>query len=215
MAVGRHGAQGVRLGFLRRVDVDAVQIEPRLLGGDGEARFVDQPLQIVGGEAELVGQGARRHLREILFRQARQLEAHRAGADRQPAAFAGEQFGLHLRAVRQLAHDVVEHVRGRGGRAVAQHVGRDGFDDLDVQIGGGELQRALGRLDHHVREDRDGVAPFDDALNMAQRLQKSAAFDVDFHGSSDCRAVPRKAPSGPLARPPEVLDSLELIKAKD
>ena len=130
------------------MDIDAVEIEPRLFGRDGEAGLVDQPLQIVGRQAEAMGQGARRHLREILFRQAGQLEAHRAGGDRQPPAFAGEQFGLHLRAVGQLAHDVVEHMRGRRGRAVAQHVGRDGFDDLDVQIGGGELQLALGRLDH-------------------------------------------------------------------
>jgi hypothetical protein len=50
---------------------------------------------------------------------------------------------------------------------------------------------------------------------MAQRLQKSAPFDVDFHGSFDCRAVPRKAPSGPLAACPEALDFLELLKAKD
>ena len=80
-----------------------------------------------------------------------------------------------------LAHDVVEHVRGRGRRAVAQHVGGSSFDDLDVEIGGGQLQLPLGRLDHHIGEDRDRVAPFDDALDMAERLQKGAAFDVDFH----------------------------------
>jgi hypothetical protein len=50
---------------------------------------------------------------------------------------------------------------------------------------------------------------------MAQRLQKSAPFDVDFHGSFDCRKVPGKAPSGPLAGCPEALDFLELSKAED
>ena len=50
---------------------------------------------------------------------------------------------------------------------------------------------------------------------MAQRLQKSAAFDVDFHGSFDCRPVPEKAPPGPRPGHPEALDFLELLKPRE
>ena len=78
-------------------------------------------------------------------------------------------------------------MRGRGGRAVAQHVGGDGFDDLDVEIGRGQLQPALGRLDQDIRQNRDRVAPLDHALHMSQRLQESAAFNIDLHRAAGSR----------------------------
>ena len=62
---------------LRGVQIDAVQVEPRLLGRDREARLVDQPLQIVRGEAEAVGQRARRHLREIFLAAGRRARSGR------------------------------------------------------------------------------------------------------------------------------------------
>jgi len=45
-------------------------------------------------------------------------------------------------------------------------------------------------------------------------FKESAPFDVDFHGSFDCRRFlekPLPVPRGP----PEALDFLELLKAKD
>ncbi len=159
----------------------------------------DDALEVVGRQAEFVGQGARRHLGEILARQAGQFKARRAGADRQAAAFAGQEFDLHLGAVRQLADDVVEHVGGRGGGAVAQDVGGQRLDDLDVQVGGGELQTGLARLDQDVGQDRDGVAALDHALDMVQRLEEGAAFDVDLHGLiAACYTDPT-----PISRPRE------------
>ena len=39
----------------------------------------------------------------------------------------------------------------------------------------------LARLDQHVGEDRDGVAPFDDAMDVAQRLEQGGSLDGDLH----------------------------------
>ena len=131
-----------------------------------------------------MGQGARRHLGEIFPRQAGQFEARGAGRDRQPSAFAGQQFGLDLGAVGKLAHDVVEHVRRRRGRTVAQHVGGQRLDNLDIQVGRGELELALARLDQDIGQDRDGVATLDHALDMVQGFQQGATLDVDLHSST-------------------------------
>ncbi len=82
-------------------------------------------------------------------RQASSKRTLPADTRRRPA-IARRQFGLHLGAFRHFAHDVVEHVRRRCGRAVAQHIGRHGLNDFDVEIGGGELELALGGFDQHV-----------------------------------------------------------------
>ncbi len=66
--------------------------------------------QLAGGE-----------IRKIALRQGLQREARTAGADEQGGAVAGG-FQLHLGAFGQLAHDVVEHVRGNGGGAGLLHL---------------------------------------------------------------------------------------------
>ena len=43
-----------------------------------------------------------------------------------------------LRAVRQLAHDIVEHMGGHGGGTRLGDIGADGFDDLDIEIRRGQ-----------------------------------------------------------------------------
>ena len=53
---------------------------------------------------------------------------------------------------------------------------------VEIHVGGGQAERIGAGLEQDVGEDRDGVAPLDDALDMAQRLQQSAAFDGQFHG---------------------------------
>ena len=64
MAVGRHRAQRRLLAARGGVQIDAVQIVAGLLGGDGEARLVDQALQVRGGDREAVAETRRRRDRE-------------------------------------------------------------------------------------------------------------------------------------------------------
>ena len=82
-----------------------------------------------------------------------------------------------LGAVGQLSHDVVEHVRGNRARARLLDRGRHAVDDLHVEVG--RLQRQLVALgaQEHVGEDRDGVAPLDDAMDVVERLQEVRPFD--------------------------------------
>ena len=45
--------------------------------------------------------------------------------------------------------------------------------DLDVEVGRRQPELAVTRLEQHVGEDRNGVAPLDDALHMGERLEES------------------------------------------
>ena len=59
------------------------------------------------------------------------------------------------------------HGRGTGGL----DLGLDGFDHLEIEIGRHQLDAAVGAgLDQHVGEDRNGVAPLNHGLDMAQAL---------------------------------------------
>ena len=119
VAVGRDRAQHLRLGGAGGVQIDAVEVVARLLGRDRELGLVDQPLEVGGGEREAVRHLAGGEIGKIALRQGLQREARAPGADRQHGAVAG---GLEhdLRALRQLAHDLVEHVRRHRGRAAGR-----------------------------------------------------------------------------------------------
>ena len=55
---------------------------------------------------------------------------------------------------------------------VLGHLGGDRLDDLDIEIGGGELDAVALRLHQDIGQDRNGVAPLDHALHMVERLEK-------------------------------------------
>jgi len=113
------------------------------------------------------------------------------------------------------AHDVVEHVRGRGGRAaLSTSAGMASTISMSRSVA---VSFSVPLAASIITFERMGIVlrRSTTPLDVAQRLQESAPFDVDFHGSFDCRKVPGKAPSGPLAGPPEALDFLELLKAKE
>ena len=86
-----------------------------------------------------------------------------------------------LRALRQLAHDVVDHMRRHGGRAALGDVGGDGFGRLEVEVGALQRQSAVRGLDQHVGQDRDRVAPLDDAMDVSQSLEQDRTLDGDLH----------------------------------
>ncbi|MFK4607304.1 hypothetical protein ABIF57_006756 [Bradyrhizobium diazoefficiens] len=189
VAVGGDAAQGRGLGGAGGVQIDAVEIIARLLGRDRELGAVDQPLDVLGGERERMRHVAGGQIREVILRQRLEREARAAGADRQHGAVA---VGLEhdLGAVRQLAHDVVEHVRRHGGGAGSRGFRGQGFRHLEVEVG--RLQRQFRVLgpDQHIAEDRNRIAALDHAVDMAQRFQELRAFDRNLHCTT--RPIPKK-----------------------
>ena len=160
---------------------DAVQVIAGLLGGDGELRLVDQAFELGRRQLEFVAEIPRGHLGKIALGQRLQREARAAGEKRELARFAG-RLERGLRALRQLAHDVVERVGGKRRRAGAGDLGRNLLGNLEIEIGGLQQQGFVARLEENVGQDRDRRAPLDNAVDMAERPQKSRSLDRDLHG---------------------------------
>jgi hypothetical protein len=132
MAVSCHRAQGLLLAALRGVQIDAVEVVAGLFGGDGEPRLVDQPLEVLGGKRERMAElPAARSGKSSGAASA--AESGMAGPQRQ-ALLLGVALRFHLRAVRQLAHDIVQHVRRHGDGA-----------RLGTSAGARPIPRARGR----------------------------------------------------------------------
>ena len=73
------------------------------------------------------------------------MKRERPALERQHRAVAGT-FDHDLRAFRQLAHDLIEHVRRHRGGTAGRHFGRDGLGDLEIEVGGleGQLESSAG-----------------------------------------------------------------------
>ena len=163
------------------VEVDAVEIVARLLVGDRELGALDQLAEGRRGEREFVAEGAGLEVGKTVGREAREVEPRAARGEQHLLAALGLEpdFG----AVGELADDLVERVGGnRGGARRSDHRG-DALGHLDVEVGGAQVERAVGRLEQHVGEDRVGVAPLDDAMHMAQRFEQMVALERDFHST--------------------------------
>ena len=135
---------------------------------------------------------------KVALRQGLQREAGTAGADRQHRAVA-VALQHDLCAVGQFAHDVVEHMCRHGGGAAGSGFRGERLRHLEIEVG--RLQRQFGVFgaDQHIAEDRDGVAAFDHAVDMAQRFQELRALDGDLH--SNIRPIPKmEKPGGRKAR---------------
>ena len=169
--------------MLRGVQVDAVQVVARLLGGGGEAGPVDQAAQVLGGKLEAAGELGLGELRELFRRQGGKREGGPPAA--QPDAVRAV-FGLqlHLRAIGQLAGDVVKHLRRQRGAAARDRIGVHSLHGAQLQVGRREAQPPVRRFEHDIAQNRDGVGPFDHALRMAERFQELAAFDGELHRRS-------------------------------
>ena len=88
---------------------------------------------------------------------------------------------LHLGAVGELAHDVVQHVRRHRHRAGLRDVGRRLVRHLALEVGRLELQRPVRGLEQDVGEDGNGGAPLDHARHVTKRSEKLTAFDHQLH----------------------------------
>ena len=154
MPVGRDRAQDRLARRSRRVEIDAVQIIARLLGRDGEARLLDETLEVGGGQRKVVAEIIDAERGEIVGRQRLERELRRPARDDEPSLLAVLDQ-LDIVAFGELAHDVVEHMGGHGGRAFALGARRHRLDQLHVEIGRGQLQLVVAGLNRTF--DRMGM----------------------------------------------------------
>ena len=151
------------------MQINAVQIIARFFDRNGKPRFVNQAPQIAAGQGKGDRHFVLRHSRKILARQRLQGKTGAPGGQIQPpTGFIHRQFDL--RPVGQFAHNIVKHMRRCGYRAGLGHFRLNPFTHLDFQIGRGEAKHAIIRLQQHIRQNRDGIAPFDNALHMIERF---------------------------------------------
>ena len=80
-----------------------------------------------------------------------------------------------------LAQRSVNNIRELTSRVSSQDIPKY-LDDLEVKVGRGQPDGAVSRrLDQHVGEDGDRVAPFHNRLDVPQALEKGRAFDGGLH----------------------------------
>ena len=180
MAVGCDRAQHRRAADVNGVEEDAVEIIPRLLGRNRELGVLDQALELRRGQRESMRELACGEIGKVGGGQGLEGEARAAGAQDELAGVAG-RLEAYLRAFREFAHDVVDHVGGNCGRAILGDVGCNQFGRLKVEIGALQREFPVACLDQHIGEDRDGVAPLDDAMHVPKRFKQDRTLDGDLH----------------------------------
>ena len=180
VAVGGDRPQHRRAVDVRDMQEDAVEIIAGFFGRDRELGVVDQPLQVGGGHHEAMRKVAGGQIGKVAGRQALKMEPRATRAQQQLAGIAGH-FQRNLRALRELADDFVEHMGRHGGGAVHGDIRRRGFGRLQVEVGRFQRQPPLARFDQHVRQDRDGIAPLDDAMHMPQGFEHRRSLQRDLH----------------------------------
>jgi hypothetical protein len=72
-------------------------------------------------------------------------------------------------------------VGGDGRRAVLGDIGGDPLGRLEVEIRALQRQFAVTCFDQHIGEDRNGVAPLDDAMHVPKRFKQDRTLDGDLH----------------------------------
>ena len=118
------------------MDVDPVEIVAGLLGRHREPGTVDDVAQRIGGDGEGVRQLALAHRREILARQGGEGNPRTPAAHHQLVllAAAGD---LEFGALRQLANDIEQRLRGHRGRTGLGDGAGHPLDDGDIHVGRG------------------------------------------------------------------------------
>ena len=113
--------------------------------------------------------------RVIGGRQRLQVEARPAGAKRHAVGGAVDR---QLRVVGKRAQKILQLSRGDGGclRLLAGKIRMRG--DLHLEIGGGDVEPAVGLFEQHIRENREGMSAFDDAGHRLQWFQQRVSWNL-------------------------------------
>ncbi len=119
-------------------------------------------------------------VRKVTFGQRLQREARTPCAQGKHCTVAGS-FQHDLRALRKLSHDLVKHMGGNGGRAPGRSFRRDGIRHFKIEVGRLQAEFPSVSLDQYVCQNRNGVAPLNHAVHVAQRLQKFYTLDCNLH----------------------------------
>ena len=127
-----------------------------------------------------MGEFARGDVGKVGGWQRLEIEARPARPQQQLSGLAGD-FEARLSAFGEFPHDVIDHMRGNGGRAGLGDVGGDLLGRLEVEIGALQRDLAVGGLDQHVGENGDRIAPFDDAMHVSQSLEQDRTLNGDLH----------------------------------
>ena len=96
-------------------------------------------------------------------------------------AFAALGLEPDLGTVGQLPDDLVKRMGRNGGGARGAGHGRRGLGHLDIEVGRPEVQPGIRRRHQHIGQNWIGIAPLDDAMDMAKRFQQMVAFERYFH----------------------------------
>jgi hypothetical protein len=120
-------------------------------------------LQGLGGIARLD------HLREVRRRQGLEVEPALAGLHRHPV-FLGLEGDLGI--LREGAQDVIELARADCDGPLRISLERRRGGDLHLEVRGEEVHPAARGRDQHIRENRQRMAPLDDARDLLQGTQQ-------------------------------------------
>ena len=131
----------------------AVEDRPALLGANRERRVRDQLLEIAGANAPALVEAHVRKAGNSSRGSPRILKCDATAIERHALLAGG---GDPHRRRRELARDLAEFLGRDRDRARRLDVGRDLGRHGDVEVGAGEPNAFVGRLDQDVREHRQG-----------------------------------------------------------
>jgi hypothetical protein len=93
-------------------------------------------------------------------------------------------------------------MRRNGRRAILLHFGRDGFDNIDIEIGCLECEFAARGADEHIGENGNGVAPLNHAVHVSEGLEQRGLFNRNLHEGLFRRNLSKNGPPEPARREP-------------
>jgi hypothetical protein len=171
-----------------RLQERALQLEPDLLGGDGEADLLDHPAERAELQGEGRAAGGLRTGREVGGRQTVEAdpELWRLAVDLDVVVLEDAQADLGSR--RKVANDVEEFPRRYGdGSARLEREGLYLGDEGRIEIGRRERERCVAGLEEDVREDLMRRPPLHHTLHQAH-----------LSGQGGCRKCQLHIPSNDL-----------------
>ena len=173
VAIGRDEGHRVRLQDEER----AIQKIAGVFAGDGELRLRHHLLDDIPRQLGAERATRLRQRRKVLARQRLHPRVETIGSDLDAVlVFLDSNVGVWQRL-----HDLVELLcRQRQSTALRDRRGTPTAQS-NLEVGGEELHLVAVRLEQHIREDRNRVLAFDDALEQLQFAQQIGLTDDQFH----------------------------------